>query len=133
MFRKSLQSGEKTLRREHPDILSTKHHLNMALRKQGKPQEADELAIGRVAANQYDEKKSTTSSKTVLASTARSYYDELEDSLRNQKELSTAAGNNDGQITLKNLLSLGGTLMMNGKYAEAENAFRGALLLSPIN
>ena len=131
VLRKALGLQRKGLREGHPDTASTARHLAIALRKQGKTEEADELQR-ESAPSRTDVQETSDTSKAARVPAKLDHYDELEDSLQEKVKVSTETTGRDSRETRRNLNQLGVVLIDNGKFKEAEDTFRSVLAMGTV-
>ena len=126
--RETLKLRQKVLRSHHPDIGNAMSNLSVAFRKQGKVDEFEELQR-QIAAFHQSKMEDMTGMSDIAKSPANSgHYDKLEQSLQERLRQSVESLGINSPKARSDMGELGNVLIRNGKYKEAEEVFRNALV-----
>ena len=126
--REVLAIRQRVLREDHPDIAASMHNMAAVLRHSGKVDEAEELQRREDAIRQTNRGKLASTSGLAGSPATRGYYDDVEQQLQDELKLSLETSGRNSQETRSNMNRLGDVLIRNGKFKEAEDMLRNALV-----
>ena len=126
--REVLALRQKVLREYHPDIARGMHNLAAVLKKRGKLDEAEELHRQEIALHRTGMEGITGTNNVAEPPANQGYYDKVEEKLRDKVRLSIEASGKSSRQARSDMNDLGTVLLENGKYKEAEDTFRTALV-----